>query len=292
MTKHIREIAPSAIENVSRRGVLKGMAATGGLVLALTISPHRAARAETPKWGADGMPHGTVNNPQAFVSIAPDGTVTIVCHRSEMGQGVRTGMPLIVADELDADWTKVKIAQATGDEARYGNQDTDGSRSTRHFIVPMRQVGAAARMMLEAAAAKRWGADASDVEAKNHEIVQKSTGKTLGYGELAADAAKLDVPATDSLKLKDPSQFRYIGKEGTNIVDGFNITTGRATYGQDVRLPGQKYAVIARPPVMGGKVASYDATETKKVPGVVEVAEIPAVLSHDVSAVRRNRGHR
>ena len=104
---------------------------------------------------------------------------------------------------------------------------------------------------------------------------------------------KLDVPATDSLRLKDPSQFRYIGKEGTNIVDGFDITTGRATYGQDVRLPGQKYAVVARPPVMGGKVASYDATETKKVPGVVQIVEIPApVLSHGVPAVGRNRRHR
>jgi len=276
MTKHIRDFTPSAIENVSRRGVLKGMAATGGLVLALTVLPPRAARAAAPKWGADGMPHGAINNPLAFVSIAPDGTVTIVCHRSEMGQGVRTGMPLIVADELDADWTKVKIAQATGDEVRYGNQDTDGSRSTRHFIVPMRQAGAAARMMLEEAAAKRWGVDVSDVEAKNHEVVQKSTGKTFGYGELAEDASKLNVPATDTLRLKDPSQFRYIGKEGTNIVDAFNITTGRATYGQDVRLPGQKYAVIARPAVMGGKVASYDATETKRVPGVVEVVEIPA----------------
>ena len=276
MTKHIREIAPSGIENVSRRGVLKGMVSTGGLVLALTILPYRAARADAPKWGADGMPHGTVNNPQAFVSIGPDGTVTIVCHRSEMGQGVRTGMPLIVADELEADWARVKIAQATGDEVKFGNQDTDGSRSTRHFIKPMRQVGAAARMMLEEAAAKQWGVPVSDVEAKNHEVVQKSTGKKLGYGELAAAAAKLDVPATDSLRLKDPSQFRYIGKEGTNIVDGFNITTGRAIYGQDVRLPGQKYAVIARPPVMGGKVTSYDVTETKKVPGVVQIVEIPA----------------
>jgi isoquinoline 1-oxidoreductase subunit beta len=276
MTKHIREFAPSAIENVSRRSVLKGMAATGGLVLALTVLPHRPARAAGQKWGADGMPHGTVNNPLVFVSIAPDGTVTIVCHRSDMGQGVRTGMPLIVADELEADWTKVKVAQATGDEVRYGNQDTDGSRSTRHGFVPMRQVGAAARMMLEEAAAKRWGVDASDVEAKNHEVVQKSTGKTLGYGELAADASKLNVPATGSLKLKDPSEFRYIGKEGTNIVDAFAITTGRATYGQDVRLPGQKYAVVARPPVMGGKVASYDATEAKKVPGVVQIVEIPA----------------
>ena len=276
MTKHIRGIAPSGIENVSRRGVLKGMVSTGGLVLALTILPNRRARADAPKWGADGMPHGTVNNPQAFVSIAPDGTVTIVCHRSDMGQGVRTGMPLIVADELEADWARVKIAQATGDEVKYGNQDTDGSRSTRHFITPMRQVGSAARMMLEEAAAKRWGVSVSDVEARNHEVVQKSTGQKLGYGELAADAAKLDVPATDSLRLKDPSQFRYIGKEGTNIVDAFDITTGRAKYGQDIRLPGQKYAVIARPLVMGGKVASYDATEAKKVPGVVEIVEMPA----------------
>jgi isoquinoline 1-oxidoreductase subunit beta len=274
MTKHIRDFALAGIENVSRRGVLKGVLAAGGLVLAARMLPIGAARAAG--WGADGMPHGTVNNPTAFVSIAPDGTVTIVCHRSEMGQGVRTGMPLIVADELEADWARVKIAQATGDEVKFGNQDTDGSRSTRHFITPMRQVGAAARTMLEQAAAKRWGVDGSDVEAKNHEIIQKSTGKKLGYGELAADAAKMDVPATDSLRLKDPSQFRYIGKDGTNIVDSFGITTGRAIYGQDVRLPGQKYAVIARPAVMGGKVSSYDATETKKVPGVVEIVEIPA----------------
>ena len=276
MTKHLREIAPSSIENVSRRSLLKGMIGGGGLVLALSVLPPGLARAAEAKWGADGMPHGTVNNPLVFVSIAPDGTVAIVCHRSEMGQGVRTGMPLIVADELDADWSRVKIVQAPGDEVKYGNQDTDGSRSTRHFFKPMRQVGAAMRMMLEEAAAKRWGVAASDVEAKNHEVVQKSTGKKLGYGELAADAAKLAVPATDSLKLKDPSQFRYIGKEGTNIVDAFDITTGRATYGQDVRLPGMKYAVIARPAVMGGKVKSYDATAAKKIPGVLQIVEIPA----------------
>ena len=277
MTKHIRELAPLGVENVSRRGVLKGILSTTGLVLAVGVLPQRPAlAADAPKWGAAGMPHGTVNNPLAFVSIDPDGTVTIVCHRSEMGQGVRTGMPLIVADEMEADWSKVKIAQATGDEAKYGNQDTDGSRSTRHFLLPMRQVGAAARMMLEEAAAKRWGVPVSDVEAKNHEVVQKSTGKKLGYGELAADAGKIDVPATDSLRLKDPSKFRYIGKEGTNIVDGFDITTGRAKYGQDVRLPGMKYAVIARPPVMGGKVVSFDFTDAMKVPGFFKVVQIPA----------------
>ena len=289
MTKHIREFAPSGNRERQPAGCSEGHGFNGRTrARRATCCPLRPAlAADAPKWGAAGMPHGTVNNPLAFVSIAPDGTVTIVCHRSEMGQGVRTGMPLIVADEMEADWSRVKVAQAPGDEVKYGNQDTDGSRSTRHFIEPMRQVGAAARMMLEAAAAKRWGVEVSDVEAKNHEVIQKSTGKKLGYGELAADAStmgvptgvsqeKMGTPTPGSLPLKDPSQFRYIGKEGTNIVDGFNITTGRAIYGQDVRLPGQKYAVIARPPVMGGKVTSYDATETKKVPGVVQIVEIPA----------------
>src|SRR5258708_30068124 len=163
MTQHIREIVSvSGIENVSRRGVLKGILATGGLVLAVHASLPALAE-DAPKWGGDGMPHGTVNSPLAFVSIAPDGTVTIVCHRSEMGQGIRTGMPLVVADEMEADWARVKVAQATGDEAKYGNQDTDGSRSTRHFFMPMRQVGAAARLMLEAAPSKRWGVAGSDM---------------------------------------------------------------------------------------------------------------------------------
>ncbi len=278
MTRHIRELAPSGIENVSRRAVLKGLLSTGGLILAVSVLPARPAGAADAKWGADGMPHGTVNNPHAFVSIAPDGVVTIVCHRSEMGQGVRTGLPLIVADELAADWGRVKSAQATGDEVKFGNQDTDGSRSTRHFMKAMRQAGAAARMMLEAAAAKRWGVASSEVTADNHEVVHKPSGKKLGYGELAADASAMDVPATDKLRLKDPSQFRYIGKEGTNIVDGFDITTGRAKYGQDVHLPGMKYAVIARPPVLGGKVVSFDYSEAMKVPGfykVVQIAESP-----------------
>jgi isoquinoline 1-oxidoreductase beta subunit len=259
------------IENVSRRSFLAGAAATGGLVLAARILPASAQGA--PKFGADGMPHGTVNDPRVFVSIANDGTVTIVCHRSEMGQGVRTGVPLILADELEADWARVKIAQAPGDEAKYGNQDTDGSRSTRHFMKPMRECGAAARMMLEAAAAKRWGVDTSTVEAQNHEVLHKASGRKLGYGELAADAGAMPVPAVDKLKLKDPSQFRYIGKD-TPIVDGFDISTGRAKYGMDTLLPGMKFAVVARPPVYGGTVKSVDSTEAMKVPGVEKVVQI------------------
>ncbi len=253
----------------SRREFLQS---TGGLVLAASWSD--VFSADPPKYGADGMPNGWVDNPLVFVSIAEDGLVTITCHRAEMGQGVRTGVPLIVADELEADWSKVRVAQAPGDEKRYGNQDTDGSRTTRHFFLPMRRCGAAARTMLEAAAAARWGVPAAEVQAKNHELIHKPSGRKIAFGAVAKDAAKLPVPAMDKVKLKDPRDFRYIGKGRTPIVDGFDMTTGRATYGQDVVLPGMLFAVVARSPVYGGSVTSFDAAETLKVPGVVKVVEI------------------
>ena len=135
------------LANVSRRSFLGGVAA-GSLVLAVGLPG--AAGAQEKKFGADGMPQGWRDDPRIFVAIAPDGTVTVTCHRQEMGQGVRTSVAMVVADELDADWSKVRVAQAPGDEARYGNQDTDGSRSLRHFFMPLRRAGAAARTMLEA----------------------------------------------------------------------------------------------------------------------------------------------
>ena len=144
-----------AIANVSRRRLLKGVAGTGVFVLAAQFPAVRSAMAYAT--GADKMPHGVVTNPHIFVSIDKDGIVTIVAHRAEMGNGAaRTTLPMIVADELDADWGRVRVVQSPGDEETYGNQDTDGSRSVRHFIQPMRQVGAGARKMLETAAAKRW----------------------------------------------------------------------------------------------------------------------------------------
>ena len=264
---------PVVIANVSRRGFLRGISALGGLVLAVGY-PRPARADDPPKYGADGMPNGWVDDPLAFVAIADDGTVSIVCHRSEMGQGVRTGMPMIVADELEADWKRVRVVQAPGDEKRYGNQDTDGSRSTRHFFDPMRRCGAAARAMLEAAAAAQWKVPVNEVEAKNHEVVHKSTGRRLGYGALAKAAAKQPVPARETLRLKQPSQFRYIGKGQIKLVDGRDIATGKAQYGIDTRLPDMLYAVIARPPVYGGKVASVDDSEALKVPGVVRVVQI------------------
>jgi isoquinoline 1-oxidoreductase subunit beta len=255
---------------LSRREFLKVTAAAGGLALSAGWT-HVFGQ---EKFGPDSMPNGAVDNPLVFVSIAPNGIVTITCHRAEMGQGVRTGMPMIVADELEADWSKVRVAQAPGDEPRFGNQDTDGSRSTRHFFMPMRRCGAAARAMLEAAAAARWGVPASEVEARNHELVHRGSGRKLGFGAVAADAAKLPVPKPGELRLKKPEEFRYIGKGRTRIVDAMAMTTGRAVYGQDVVLPDMHFAVVARSPVYGGKVASFDASAAMKVPGVVKVVEI------------------
>jgi isoquinoline 1-oxidoreductase beta subunit len=263
------------VANVSRRTFLQGASALGGLVLALGYSA--ALRAEDPpKYGADAMPHGWVDNPLVFVAIGEDGTVSIVCHRSEMGQGVRTGMPMIIADELEADWSRVRVVQAPGDELRYGNQDTDGSRSTRHFFMPMRRCGAAARQMLEAAAAARWQVPVGEVQAKNHEVVHEASGRRLGYGELAKAAAGMPLPAANDIRLKVPSQFRYIGTGKLKLVDAQDIVVGTAQYGIDTRLPGMLYAVIARPPVAGGKVASCDSGDALKVPGVVRVAPIEA----------------
>src|SRR3979411_2558250 len=143
------------VENVSRRSILKGLGIAGGLVLAAPVMSRQAFAAY--KTGAGEMPHGTVVDPRVFVAIASDGTVTIVAHRAEMGTGVRTSLPLIVAEEMEADWSRVKVTQAHGDEVKFGNQDTDGSRSTRHYLIPMRQIGGSARSTPEAGPAQRWG---------------------------------------------------------------------------------------------------------------------------------------
>ena len=260
------------IQNVSRREALKGMFAAGSLVLAAQFFPKAAMAAY--KTGAEGMPGGVVWDPHVFVSIDPSGNVTIVTHRSEMGTGSRTSLPMVVADEMEADWSRVKISQAQGDEKKYGNQDTDGSRSARHFIQPMRNCGAAARQMLEAAAAKKWGVDPAQCEAKNHEVVLKDGSKKLGFGELAADAAAMPMPSAESLKLKDPSQFRYIGKGQIPIIDLHDITTGKAVYGQDVVMKDLTFAVVARPPVLLGKAKSWDEKAAMAVPGVLKIVAI------------------
>ena len=260
--------------NVSRRAFL-GTVAVSGLVLAVGLPRLRPAGKEAKKYGADSMPNGWVDNPLVFVAIAEDGTVTITCHRQEMGQGVRTSLQMVVADELEADWARVRVQQASGDQGRFGNQDTDGSRSMRHFFEPMRRCGASARTMLEQAAAARWGVPVAEVRALDHEVVHGPTKRKLGYGELAVEASHLPVPAREALRLKQPAEFRYIGKGNVKLVDGPDMVAGRGKYGIDTVLDGMLFAVVARPAVYGGKVVSYDAAAALKVPGVVQVIEIP-----------------
>lgn len=262
------------ILNMSRRGLLGGI---GGLVLALSLGSC-GTKAEAAGFGADGMPHGWRDDPKIFVAIAEDGMVSITCHRSDMGQGVRTGWGIIIADELEADWDKVRIEQADGDEAKYGNQDTDGSRSTRHFFMHMRHAGAAMRLMLAQAAAKQWGVPVDQCLAHAHTVTDTKSGKTLGYGALAKAAAELPVPDQASVVLKASQDFRYIGKGNVGIVDARGITTGRSIYGMDHKIDGMLHAVVARSPVFGGIVKTLDDSAAKKVPGVVAIVLIdPAV---------------
>lgn len=204
------------------------------------------------------------------------GLVTIVAHRSEMGTGIKTGLPMVLADELEADWNRVKIVQAQGDP-KYGDQNTDGSRSMRQFYQPMREAGASARQMLEAAAAHVWGVNANDCRARNHMIVHLPTGRQLPFGDAAKVAATLRIPPPDHMELryKPANERRYVGKP-IPIVDLDDIVRGKATYGIDVVLPGMKYASVERCPVYGGKALTFDATDALKVPGVEQVVEIPA----------------
>lgn len=262
------------IVNISRRSFVKGFALSG-LVLAVGL-PGLSAQEEKNQYGRDAMPHGWVDNPLVFVSIAEDGTVTIVAHRSEMGQGVRTSLPMVVADEMEADWDRVKVVQAPGNEEKYGNQNTDGSRSVRHFFMPMRNVGSAARMMLETAAAAMLSVPVAEVKASHHEVVHQPSGRKLGYGELAAAAASLEVPERSSLQYKTAGDFRYIGKSGNKNVDGHDIATGQTEYGMDIRLDGMVYAVVAHPPAYGDTLASYDDSEALKVPGVIKTLTLPS----------------
>src|SRR6201988_3789140 len=199
----------SQIENVSRRRFLTGgIIAAGALVIGVRYY-HKLS-------SGDKLPHRTkadhaTLHPSVYLGIDPDGPVWIVAHPSEMGTTSRTTLPLVVADELDADWKRVKIEEAIGDK-RYGDQNTDGSHSIRSFFDAMREAGATARFMLIQAAAKQWGVPATECETDLHVVVHRATNRTAGYGELASAAAKLPVPSREELKLKPKTAWRYIGK--------------------------------------------------------------------------------
>ncbi|MBZ5665642.1 MAG: molybdopterin-dependent oxidoreductase [Acidobacteriia bacterium] len=260
----------SAISNLSRRGFLQGIVGAGALVLGARYLPRLLSKHEAAAGGTQAD-HATLH-PNVFVGIDTDGTVYIVAHRSEMGTVIRTSLPLVVADELDADWKRVKIEQAIADP-RYGDQNTDGSHSIRSFYDIMRQAGATARFMLIQAAAQQWGVPASDCQTDLHAVVHPATGRRLGYGELAHAASKFSVPKKEELQFKKKDAWRYIGK-GMDSYDLADLCTGKAIYGMDSRLDGMVYASIEHPPVFGGKVKSYDEKAPLGVAGVHQTVPI------------------
>ncbi|MGP0071648.1 MAG: molybdopterin cofactor-binding domain-containing protein [Bryobacteraceae bacterium] len=253
-----------SITVVSRRDFLGGVFSAGALVLGASVLPMHSDAATTGNatW-----------QPSVYLGLEPDGRVIIIAHRSEMGTGIRTSLPMIVADELEADWKRVKIEQAIGD-AKYGSQDTDGSESIRDFYDPMREAGATARMMIESAAASKWGVPASECQAKNHEIVHTKSDRKLSFGELATLASKQPAPKKEQLKFKSSAEYRYVGKN-VPIADLDEILEGKATFGMDARMPGMVYASVERSPVFGGKLKSYDDAEARKVRGVSKTLTIP-----------------
>jgi isoquinoline 1-oxidoreductase beta subunit len=249
---------------VNRREFLKTGAAAGAtLVIGLYLPAFdpRAAHATSAR---------APFKPNAWIEIRPDGAVIIWTGRSEMGQGVRTAMPMIVAEELEADWTRVRVAQADADPA-YGDQFTVGSRSVRSGFEPLRKAGAAAREMLIGAAALTWNVPRDACRARNGMVEHVPTGRRLGYGDLAARAATLPVPVDPPLK--PSSEFRIIGTRMPRV-DTPDKVSGKAVFGLDVRVPGMVYAAVARCPVFGGRVKSFDPAPALAVPGVQRVVEI------------------
>jgi isoquinoline 1-oxidoreductase beta subunit len=258
-----------AVVNVSRRQFLGGLVSTGAFVLAARVLPD-SAWAQTPvvRTKADTSPL----NPSVYLGIEPDGTVFIVTHRSEMGTGIRTSLPLVAADELDADWSRCRIEQGIGD-ARYGDQNTDGSRSVRDFYEAFRRAGASARTMLISAAAAQWNVPPSTCVARNHEVIHEASGRRLAYGALVPAAAKLSVPKAEELQFKPKTAWKFVGKD-TSIYDQSNIVTGKAQFGLDVYRDGMVFASIEHPPVLGGTVKSVDDKSALAVKGVQQTVAI------------------
>lgn len=275
----------STIQNLSRRGFIKqGAALGGGLLLGFQISP--SAWAE--KASAAAAAQTALN---AFLSVASDGLITIAIKHSEMGQGILTSIAMTVAEEMDADWSKVRAvpgdARPEFAHTQWGIQATGGSSSTHSSFEQMRKVGATARAMLVAAAAAHWKIDASKLRTENGQVIGPATEQRLDYGALAAAAAQLKAPETVALKAR--SEFKLIGK-AQHRLDGRAKVTGSAVFGMDVAVPGLLTALLARPPVFGGKPRKIDSTAAKAVPGVRHVVEIGtsvAVVAENFWAAKR-----
>ena len=274
----------NTIQNESRRDFIK---AGAGLTLGVYLAPVLAM--------ADGKEQpAAVFAPNAFVRIGTDNIVTVISKHTEMGQGVYTGLATLVAEELDASWTQVRIEGAPADTKRYANlflsiQITGGSNSIANSYLQMRQAGAAARQMLVAAAAKRWQVSAAEITVDAGVVQHKAGGHKATFGELAEAAALEPVPT--EAKIKEPKDFKLIGKQVARK-DVHEKTNGTAQFTRDVKLPGMLTAVVAHPPRFGAKVARFDATQAKAIAGVTDVVEIPtgvAVLATDFWAAKKGR---
>ncbi len=257
----------SELRHISRREFLKRTGqAGGGLVLALTFAAGCSPGEQAPATsGARSVA------PNVYVNIRRDGIVEIYCHRSEMGQGIRTCLPQVIADELEADWDRIELIQALGDE-KYGDQNTDGSTSIRNQFDLLRNAGATAREMLIAAAAASWNVPTGECVARAHAVHHEASGKSAAFGDLVDAAAELEAPTEAAFKSRE--DYRYIGKS-MDTIDGFDITTGKAVFGIDTVLPDMLHASIERCPAFGGTVISVDDAAARAVPGVVDVIRLP-----------------
>ncbi|MDO6486578.1 molybdopterin-dependent oxidoreductase [Colwellia sp. 6_MG-2023] len=255
--------------DLTRRNFLKSSAAVGALVVG-TYFTGAAPRAMA---GVLAKPAESSKVANLFVALRPDGVVEITCHRSEMGQQIRTAIAQIVADEMEASWDKVVVIQGKGDP-KYGDQNTDGSRSIRYNMQRLREMGASVRHLMRQAAATRWNVSIDACSAEQH-VVTHTSGKTLTYAELVNDALNITPPEADKIPLKKRSEWRYINT-AMEHVDLKDIVTGKATFAADVLEPKALIAMIVRPPVVGGKVKSFDAKAAKAIEGVVDIVEIPA----------------
>jgi isoquinoline 1-oxidoreductase beta subunit len=254
---------------LSRRSFLRlGAAVGGGFALGLYDKPLALAQGPGPRPDL---------SPRAFISIAPDGIVTIMAKSPEIGQGVKTMLPMLIAEELDADWSMVRVQQGDLDEARYGGQSAGGSTTTPQNWLPLRQVGAAGRQMLIGVAAQRWGVPESECTTSPGRVLHVTSNRSLGYGELAADTASCAIPSLASVKLKDPADYRIIGKTQRGV-DNHAIVTGKPLFGIDTKVPGMVYATIERSPVFGAKVKTANLDEIKKLPGVRQAFVIDGTL--------------
>ena len=245
---------------VNRRAFLRVTAiAGGGMLIASYVQPIADLAALTRP--LDDF------TPNAFIRIGADGSVTVIAKNPEIGQGVKTMLPMIIADELGVDWKVVKIEQALSDQAKYGRQFAGGSQATPTNWDDLRRMGAAGRQLLVSAAALTWGVAESECSAASGTVTHKPSGRKLGYGALAAKAATLPVPDPKTVQLKDPKDFTIIGTPQKGV-DTPAIVTGKPLYGIDVKLPGMLYAMYEKCPVFGGKVKTANVDAVKAEPGV------------------------